>query len=120
MGKAIEQQDFLASFRKYVDVEGITSSLIDQMLELSTESREQQGEWEQLGEAIGKGLNNAPKTAINQNCRTVNRKICQNLSSRGRKRVISLKNLKFRYQISGINLVEKKEMERLEGNEKQR
>jgi len=50
--------------------------------------------------------------------RTVNRKICQNLSSRRRKRVISLKNLKFRYQISGINLVEKKEMERLERNEK--
>jgi hypothetical protein len=53
--KAVEQHD-LASFEKYVDVEGITSSLIDQILELSTEGKEQQGEWEQLGEAIGKGL----------------------------------------------------------------
>lgn len=53
--KAVEQHD-LASFEKYVDVEGIISSLIDQTLEMSTEEKEQQNEWEQLGEAIGKSL----------------------------------------------------------------
>ena len=53
--KSIEQRD-LASFEKYVDVEGITNSLIDQILEISTEETKPQDEWEQLGEAIGKGL----------------------------------------------------------------
>jgi len=53
--KAFEQHD-LVSFEKYVDVEGITNSLIDQMLEIATEQEKPKGEWEQWGESIGKGL----------------------------------------------------------------
>jgi len=53
--KAIEQHD-LASFEKYVDVEGVVNSLIDQILEISTEETKPQDEWEQLGETIGEGL----------------------------------------------------------------
>jgi len=53
--KAIEQHD-LASFEKYVDVEGITNNLIDQILEISTDETKPQDEWKQLGEAIAKGL----------------------------------------------------------------
>ena len=52
---AFEQHD-LVSFEKYVDVEGITNSLIDQMLETATEQEKPKGEWEQLGESIGNGL----------------------------------------------------------------
>jgi hypothetical protein len=52
---AFEQHD-LVSFEKYVDVEGITNSLIDQMLEIATEQEKPKDEWEQLGEFVGKGL----------------------------------------------------------------
>ncbi|MFQ5714880.1 MAG: hypothetical protein ACE5GU_12690 [Candidatus Scalinduaceae bacterium] len=53
--KAFEQHD-LISFEKYVDIEGITSSLIGQILEISTEQEKPKDEWEQLGESFGKGL----------------------------------------------------------------
>jgi len=53
--KAIEQHD-LASFEKYVDVEGIINSFIDQMLELLSDQEKPKDEWEQLGESIAKGL----------------------------------------------------------------
>jgi len=53
--KAFEQHD-LVSFEKYVDVEGIANSLIDQMLEIATEQEKPKDEWEQLGESIVKGL----------------------------------------------------------------
>ena len=49
--KAIEQHN-LASFKKYVDIEGIASSLIDYLLEPSTEEKEQ-SIWEEIGEEIG-------------------------------------------------------------------
>lgn len=52
---AFEQHD-LNNFEKYVDVEGITNSLIDQLLEISTEKEQSKDEWEQLGESLGKGL----------------------------------------------------------------
>jgi len=52
---AFEQHD-LNNFEKYVDVEGITNSLIDQLLEISTERKQPKDEWEQLGESLGKGL----------------------------------------------------------------
>lgn len=53
--KAFEQHD-LVSFEKYVDIEGVINSLIDQLLELRTENEKQQGKLGQLGEAIGKSL----------------------------------------------------------------
>jgi len=53
--KAFKQHD-LVSFEKYVDVEGITNSLIDQILKTVTEQEKPKNEWEQLGESIGKGL----------------------------------------------------------------
>lgn len=52
---AFEQHD-LNNFEKYVDVEGVTNSLIDQLLEISTEKEQPKDEWEQLGESLGKGL----------------------------------------------------------------
>lgn len=52
---AFEQHD-LNNFEKYVDVEGITNSLIDQLLEISTEKEQPKDKWEQLGESFGKGL----------------------------------------------------------------
>ncbi len=52
---AFGQHD-LATFEKYVDVEGITNSIIDQMLETATELEQPKDEWEQLGETLGKGL----------------------------------------------------------------
>jgi len=52
---AFEQHD-LNNFEKYVDVEGVTNSLIDQLLEISTEKEQPRDEWEQLGETLDKGL----------------------------------------------------------------
>lgn len=53
--KAFEQHD-LVSFEEYVDVEGITNSLIDQMLKSAAEQEKPKDKWEQFGESIGKGL----------------------------------------------------------------
>lgn len=53
--KAIDQHD-LASFEKYVDVEGICSSAIDQLLEKISDTEKPKDEWEKLGQTIGKGL----------------------------------------------------------------
>lgn len=51
--KAFEQHD-LISFEKYVDIEGISNNLIDQMMIM--EQEKPKDEWEALGESIGKGL----------------------------------------------------------------
>ncbi len=53
--KAVKQHD-LASFEKYVDVEGMTSNLIDQMLKLGSDKGKVKDEWGQLGEVFAKGL----------------------------------------------------------------
>lgn len=53
--KAIDQHD-LASFEKYVDVEGICSRAIDQLLETISDTERPKDQWEQLGQSIGKGL----------------------------------------------------------------
>ena len=53
--KAFEQHD-LISFEKYVDIEGISNSLIDQIMIMERE--EPKDEWEALGESIGKGFVN--------------------------------------------------------------
>ena len=54
--KAIEQHD-LISFEKYVDIEGLTGRLIDQLLEFSSSQREEPtNEWTQVGRNLAKGI----------------------------------------------------------------
>lgn len=53
--KAVEQHDVI-SFEKYVDVEGVSNSLIDQVISMRKEETQPQHESEQLGESIAKGL----------------------------------------------------------------
>ena len=53
--KAINQND-LVNFKKYVDIEGISNSLIDQALKMAAEQEQSEDEWEQLGDAIARGF----------------------------------------------------------------
>lgn len=53
--KAFEQHD-LASFEKYIDIEGISCSLIEQALETADKQEKPKDNLERFGELIGKGL----------------------------------------------------------------
>lgn len=55
--KAIEQRD-LTSFQKYVDIEGVVNSLVDQVIEFTSAQYENEAkdEWEQMGVELGKKL----------------------------------------------------------------
>lgn len=53
--KAFERHD-LSSFEKYVDIDSVSGSLIDQMLEVVDSKMDPQDGWVELGKALGKGL----------------------------------------------------------------
>jgi len=54
--KAVERHD-LTSFEKYVDVEGLASSTVDQLIENSYKQRPEPNDpWSKLGESMARGL----------------------------------------------------------------
>ena len=60
---ALEDHDF-ALFEKYVDMESVMSSLIDQVLEINKSTSSPKNEWEQLGQDLGTGLVNLLKPQL--------------------------------------------------------
>lgn len=54
--KAIKQHD-ITTFEKYTDVDGLSSRLIDQIMEQATQNNSSpKNRWEQVGEALAKGF----------------------------------------------------------------